>query len=77
MDARTRGRPPHRALTRVRADDRAATTYIPSKLFDSGCMTDDVSVLMMPELMPSDDPGFWEQNGYNLHGDPWAEERYW
>ncbi|KAA9153932.1 sulfite oxidase-like oxidoreductase [Microbacterium lushaniae] len=24
-----------------------------------------------------DDPGFWEQNGYHLHGDPWREERYW
>lgn len=24
-----------------------------------------------------DDPGFWEQNGYHLHGDPWTEERYW
>lgn len=21
-------------------------------------------------------PGFWERNGYNLHGDPWREERY-
>ncbi|GAA3629363.1 sulfite oxidase-like oxidoreductase [Microbacterium awajiense] len=28
-------------------------------------------------LMPSDEPGFWEQNGYHLHGDPWREERYW
>ncbi|WP_282837242.1 molybdopterin-dependent oxidoreductase [Microbacterium flavum] len=28
-------------------------------------------------LQPHDDPGFWEQNGYNLHGDPWKEERYW
>ena len=27
--------------------------------------------------MPTDDPGFWEQNGYHLHGDPWQEERYW
>jgi len=27
--------------------------------------------------MPRDDPGFWEQNGYHLHGDPWQEERYW
>ena len=27
--------------------------------------------------MPDDDPGFWEQNGYHLHGDPWQEERYW
>lgn len=27
--------------------------------------------------MPTDDPGFWEQNGYHLHGDPWKEERYW
>lgn len=24
----------------------------------------------------SDDPGFWEQNGYNLRGDPWREQRY-
>jgi DMSO/TMAO reductase YedYZ molybdopterin-dependent catalytic subunit len=22
------------------------------------------------------DPGFWEQYGYDLHGDPWLEERY-
>ena len=28
-------------------------------------------------MMPSDDPGFWEQSGYHLHGDPWLEERYW
>ena len=21
-------------------------------------------------------PGFWEQNGYHMHADPWAEERY-
>ena len=29
------------------------------------------------ELHKRDDPGFWEQNGYHLHGDPWTEERYW
>ena len=29
------------------------------------------------ELMDADAPGFWEQNGYNMHGDPWSEERYW
>ncbi|MFD1715807.1 molybdopterin-dependent oxidoreductase [Amnibacterium flavum] len=28
-------------------------------------------------LMQQDEPGFWEQNGYNMHGDPWREERYW
>lgn len=28
-------------------------------------------------MMPRDDPGFWEQNGYHIHGDPWREERYW
>ncbi|KNY04729.1 sulfite oxidase-like oxidoreductase [Microbacterium sp. GCS4] len=28
-------------------------------------------------LMDEDAPGFWEQNGYNVHGDPWTEERYW
>jgi DMSO/TMAO reductase YedYZ molybdopterin-dependent catalytic subunit len=25
----------------------------------------------------NDDPGFWEQNGYNMYGDPWKEQRYW
>ncbi|KXP07888.1 molybdopterin-dependent oxidoreductase [Tsukamurella pseudospumae] len=29
------------------------------------------------QMMPDDEPGFWEQNGYHLHGDPWSEERYW
>ena len=24
-----------------------------------------------------DEPGFWEQNGYHLYGDPWQEQRYW
>jgi len=28
-------------------------------------------------LMDADSPGFWEQLGYNMHGDPWKEERYW
>jgi DMSO/TMAO reductase YedYZ molybdopterin-dependent catalytic subunit len=23
-----------------------------------------------------DQPGFWESLGYNMHGDPWKEERY-
>jgi DMSO/TMAO reductase YedYZ molybdopterin-dependent catalytic subunit len=25
----------------------------------------------------NDDPGFWEQNGYHIYGDPWLEQRYW
>lgn len=29
------------------------------------------------ETMPANEPGFWEQRGYHLRGDPWAEERYW
>jgi DMSO/TMAO reductase YedYZ molybdopterin-dependent catalytic subunit len=28
-------------------------------------------------MMQDDEPGFWEQNGYHMHGDPWIEERYW
>ena len=28
------------------------------------------------ELVAEDRPGFWEQNGYHMRGDPWAEERY-
>jgi DMSO/TMAO reductase YedYZ molybdopterin-dependent catalytic subunit len=28
------------------------------------------------ELLEDDLPGFWEQNGYHMHGDPWKEERY-
>ena len=28
-------------------------------------------------MMSDDEPGFWEQNGYNMYGDPWQEQRYW
>lgn len=27
-------------------------------------------------LLPEDQPGFWEENGYHMHGDPWKEQRY-
>ncbi|GAB3476845.1 molybdopterin-dependent oxidoreductase [Nocardiopsis coralliicola] len=27
-------------------------------------------------LLPSDEPGFWEQAGYHGYGDPWREQRY-
>jgi len=27
-------------------------------------------------FMEEDEPGFWEQLGYHIHGDPWKEERY-
>ncbi len=29
------------------------------------------------KLLEQDKPGFWETLGYNNHGDPWKEERYW
>ncbi|MDE3195143.1 MAG: sulfite oxidase-like oxidoreductase [Acidobacteriota bacterium] len=28
------------------------------------------------EFLPADRAGFWENNGYHMRGDPWAEERY-
>jgi len=28
------------------------------------------------EFTEQDRPGFWEQRGYHMHGDPWKEERY-
>jgi DMSO/TMAO reductase YedYZ molybdopterin-dependent catalytic subunit len=28
------------------------------------------------ELMDQDRPGFWENYGYNMYGDPWKEQRY-
>jgi DMSO/TMAO reductase YedYZ molybdopterin-dependent catalytic subunit len=28
------------------------------------------------ELLDEDWPGFWEDNGYHMRGDPWAEERF-
>jgi len=28
------------------------------------------------EFMEQSRPGFWEMNGYHIHGDPWNEERY-
>lgn len=27
-------------------------------------------------FVQDDEPGFWERNGYHMHGDPWLEERY-
>jgi DMSO/TMAO reductase YedYZ molybdopterin-dependent catalytic subunit len=27
-------------------------------------------------FMPRDEPGFWEQLGYHMYGDPWREQRY-
>jgi DMSO/TMAO reductase YedYZ molybdopterin-dependent catalytic subunit len=28
------------------------------------------------EFLDHDAPGFWEQNGYHMHGDPWKEQRF-
>jgi DMSO/TMAO reductase YedYZ molybdopterin-dependent catalytic subunit len=28
------------------------------------------------EFLEKDKPGFWERNGYHMHGDPWREERF-
>jgi len=28
-------------------------------------------------LTATDEPGFWESNGYHIYGDPWKEQRYW
>jgi DMSO/TMAO reductase YedYZ molybdopterin-dependent catalytic subunit len=29
------------------------------------------------EAVPQDSPGFWEQNGYHMYGDPFLEQRFW
>ena len=29
------------------------------------------------EFLDHDEPGFWEDAGYHMRGDPWKEERYW
>ena len=28
------------------------------------------------EFLETDAPGFWEQNGYHMYGDPWKEQRF-
>jgi DMSO/TMAO reductase YedYZ molybdopterin-dependent catalytic subunit len=28
------------------------------------------------EFLGHDQPGFWEQNGYHMYGDPWREQRF-
>ena len=28
------------------------------------------------QMMPDDEPGFWEAAGYHIYGDPWREQRY-
>jgi DMSO/TMAO reductase YedYZ molybdopterin-dependent catalytic subunit len=27
-------------------------------------------------MMHEDEPGFWEDAGYHMYGDPWREQRY-
>jgi DMSO/TMAO reductase YedYZ molybdopterin-dependent catalytic subunit len=27
-------------------------------------------------MLPDDEPGFWEEAGYHMYGDPWREQRY-
>ena len=29
------------------------------------------------EVVDADRPGFWEQNGYHMYGDPFREQRFW
>ena len=29
------------------------------------------------EVRDSDQPGFWERNGYHMYGDPFLEQRHW
>ncbi|MSQ14105.1 MAG: sulfite oxidase-like oxidoreductase [Dehalococcoidia bacterium] len=29
------------------------------------------------EFIKDDRPGFWEERGYHMRGDPWKEERFW
>ena len=29
------------------------------------------------EFMLENAPGFWEERGYHMNGDPWKEERFW
>jgi DMSO/TMAO reductase YedYZ molybdopterin-dependent catalytic subunit len=28
------------------------------------------------QFLDRDEPGFWEENGYHMYGDPWREQRY-
>ena len=28
------------------------------------------------EFLDRDQAGFWEKNGYHMHGDPWKEQRF-
>jgi DMSO/TMAO reductase YedYZ molybdopterin-dependent catalytic subunit len=28
------------------------------------------------QFIAQDEPGFWEQLGYHMYGDPWTEQRY-
>jgi DMSO/TMAO reductase YedYZ molybdopterin-dependent catalytic subunit len=28
------------------------------------------------EFLPEDQAGYWERNGYHIHGDPWKEQRF-
>jgi DMSO/TMAO reductase YedYZ molybdopterin-dependent catalytic subunit len=59
--------------------EQGFTTNLPLEDFDRPenllALTHDGEPLS-PELLEEDYPGFWEQNGYHMRGDPWAEERF-
>jgi len=28
------------------------------------------------QFLGSEQPGFWEENGYHMYGDPWKDQRF-
>jgi DMSO/TMAO reductase YedYZ molybdopterin-dependent catalytic subunit len=41
------------------------------------CVLQEREVGAWLRLVVTDEPGFWETNGYHNYGDPWREQRYW
>ena len=54
------------AITVERLDDGEVSPYL----------TDDLRPGDDLELRDTNDPGFWENYGYHIYGDPWREQRY-
>ena len=48
----------------------------PVRLSSPSLLLEERQVAPGLEFLDVNPPGFWEQNGYHMHADPWREERY-
>ena len=51
--------------------------FFPGHKYESLYFWKSVKWVLGFNVLNSDEPGFWERNGYGMYGDPFQEQRYW